>query len=661
MSFALPLALLLGLFIALPLWAHFRNRGRPKQLKFPGARFVVEASHRAKQRRKLRDKWLLALRSALLLALVLLAASPVISIERLGFTRQGDAAVALAVVLDDSASMNALVLGKSRLERAKTATIELIDSMRSDDSMSIVLAGSPARILATPGQSRAELKALVQKLAPSDRGTALNQALQLGKNSLAHLPHPQKSFIALSDRSLPNLSAIAEQYSFPLPLLAQSLSNCGVSEALQTAAKRVEVELNCNQTQALVGRTVTVFSAQPESEGRAIEMTRSGPVLGQAAAQEGRLSLTLTGDIPNNSPLFVYLSPAIQASADQIEEDDALWINKSSSKIRAGVLADRRSAGTINKTKSLLSVALETLEQAIIVEPLATLPSHREELGQFALLVVDDPSGLTPEERQQVELWLDEGGVLASFLGPALNQIPLGSSPEPFALLGSSWEFYSAETKSDARLISKSSTQVLDGLLDSWNPLRAKGRALVKANSDVRTLATFQDGRAFFTERDFGRGLILTLALPSSPEQSDLSLRPAFIALLARVTKSVLKRRGNTGGRAGEPLVESAPPQTLGDNLTAATNSADLEIHRAARVAFLGDQGLFFRNFSPIREEMTQQPIKISAEQPESVKTSTTQPIEIPREIAWFALAAMILELLLRILKVSKRSPIPSQ
>jgi hypothetical protein len=63
----------------------------------------------------------------------------------------------------------------------------------------------------------------------------------------------------------------------------------------------------------------------------------------------------------------------------------------------------------------------------------------------------------------------------------------------------------------------------------------------------------WDDERPLFLERDQGRGLAMTLGLPSSVRQSDVALRPAFLVLLQRVVDEAVRRRGPRFTTAGVP------------------------------------------------------------------------------------------------------------
>ena len=146
MSFLAAAALAVGLLFLVPALAHLLRRGQAREISFPPALLVPTARSTARQRRRLEDRLLLALRVLTVLMLALLGATPFVRCSRVSLARNSGASVALALVIDDSLSMRArLSSGRTRHQRAIDGAKELLSSARSGDSVAIVLAGRPAK------------------------------------------------------------------------------------------------------------------------------------------------------------------------------------------------------------------------------------------------------------------------------------------------------------------------------------------------------------------------------------------------------------------------------------------------------------------------------------------------------------------------------------
>jgi hypothetical protein len=141
-SFLHPLALLGLAAAALPALLHLLHRRTPPELEFPPVRYLSDAERRSARRLRLRHLLLLLLRTALIVALVLAAARPLVS------TRGGGrvhAPTALVVVLDNSLSAGAVVDGRPVLDRLKVATRAVLGRLAVADRCWLMLADGVAR------------------------------------------------------------------------------------------------------------------------------------------------------------------------------------------------------------------------------------------------------------------------------------------------------------------------------------------------------------------------------------------------------------------------------------------------------------------------------------------------------------------------------------
>ncbi len=104
------------------------------------------------------------------------------------------------IVLDDSLSMRArLPGGATRWARALAAARELTDGLAGGDEVAIVLAGAPARVALGSTTNMAAVAEALDGLAPSDRATDLDGAVQLARGLLRGLAQRDKRVVVLSD------------------------------------------------------------------------------------------------------------------------------------------------------------------------------------------------------------------------------------------------------------------------------------------------------------------------------------------------------------------------------------------------------------------------------------------------------------------------------
>ena len=156
MSLLAPLALMLGLVAAVPLWLHLRRRKVEMRVDFPAVRYLLRAEQEHARELKVRNVLLMLLRVVIVLLIALAAARP---LARLGVAGHGP--TALAVVLDNSMSTGAVVNGRSVLADLQEAARMLVQRARASDRVWLVTADA-----VVTGGSGAVVSAAIDRTVP---------------------------------------------------------------------------------------------------------------------------------------------------------------------------------------------------------------------------------------------------------------------------------------------------------------------------------------------------------------------------------------------------------------------------------------------------------------------------------------------------------------
>jgi hypothetical protein len=176
------------------------------------------------------------------------------------------------------------------------------------------------------------------------------------------------------------------------------------------------------------------------------------------------------------------------------------------------------------------------------------LPDRAEDLASFVGVLLDVPPGLTPEQRHALGAFLDGGGVVLLALGPRAAAAPLGASLEPVLARAVAWnetKLPGAAPASAVGPLAESAASLAD--------LGATRRAVIAPEdaSAVDAMVKWTDGAPLVATRAMGRGAAWIVTLPFAIDTSDLTLRPAFLALLdAWVAEARLRaapRRSDVG------------------------------------------------------------------------------------------------------------------
>ncbi|HEY3595176.1 MAG TPA: VWA domain-containing protein [Polyangiaceae bacterium] len=417
------------------------------------------------------------------------------------------------------------------------AADDLLSSARSGDAVSIVLAGAPPRIALASTTDLAAARAVLAGLGPTHRGTDLEGALDLARSLVNGLPQADRRVVLLSDLAdgQPDGPPLGAPNDVPLWVPPAELTDAAQNCALLTADRqrdRATVRIACSPATAAKGRAVQVLAADK--------------VVGEKALPEQVTSLDLGIELgPNAGDLTARLT-----GRDAIAADDEAPVLSTTGQLAVAIVADPASSKLVTGGAPPVEQALSALELDIQVRPLPLVPDRADDLLAYAGIILEDPAGFTPEARRSLGTWLDRGGVALLALGPHAPLAPLGASFEPIMQGAVTW----AATPAPGLDTGSSSLfgPAGAGLLD----LNARGRASVDVaslGSSAKVVARWKDGAPWLIERSVGRGFAFVLSLPTSAEQSDLALRPAFLVLLEKFADAARVRNGAHRTPVGEP------------------------------------------------------------------------------------------------------------
>jgi Mg-chelatase subunit ChlD len=529
-SFVTVLALGLSLLVAAPTLAHLLRRGRANEQPFPAAALVPVTRSTARERNRLEDRGLLLLRALMILCLAALGAGPLVRCSRVALGRSGGASIALAIVVDDSASMRTrLPDGKTRFQRAVAGAHELLVSAREGDAVALIQAGKPARLSLAAGTDLQAAARALDELRPTDRATDLTAALALAHAALSSLPHQDKRVVLLSDLAGDLPAEAGQDIWAALPELATKADDCGVLRAEQSG-QRVTATVACSSEAAARGRSLRLSAKDPALKAEA-----------RLVVQRGEQTLTLEAKADAGGVVKL-------DGTDQNPDDDGAEVAPELHGLSLAVHVDTEREAVVTGGAPLLEQALHALPYGVPVRPLPELPREAAELNDVAALFIDDPPGLTPETRGAIDGWLEGGAVAALFVGARAHDTQLGASLEPFLRGAIDWESLATDTSVDV-----ASFDWLGAEAESLKQLSPKGRARLDTAllPGAEVLGRWSDGKVLVTRQERGRGLLFSVGLPVSVEVSDLPLRPAFLALLDHMVGEALRRRGPRASEAG--------------------------------------------------------------------------------------------------------------
>jgi hypothetical protein len=548
-----PLALAIALLAVAPLAAHLLRRRRAGTIDLPTARLLASSPPNARRRSALEDRSLFALRVLAVVALALLASTPFVRCGGLRLARPDGASMAVVFVIDDSLSMR-VGAPRSRLEQAKSAALDLLEDAAPGDSFAVVLAGNAPRVVLAPSGDFAAVRAAIEAVAPSDRATDLEGALALASELVRAVPQRDRRVALLSDRAdgRPDGPAFATTGDVklwePVPALAAAGEpDCALIRAVRARTK-ITVKLHCTVGASAAGRAVGIFQAEASPPTKALV---------EVAANGSDEELTLELPEETAGPLRARL-----LGDDAIEADDSAPVIEAGG-VGIALLVDRASPGLVTGGPPPIEQALAALGLGAALRPLTALPEQPEDLAAIRVLVLDDPPGLTPEERRSLGAWTNAGGHLVLALGERARNAPLGSgfgelvpgvlrSVEPSGAVDVARCGALGESASSLDALAPTSLVALE-------PVALEG---------TEVLCAFASGEPLFAKRSTGRGAVWLVTTSLDVASSDLPLRPAFLAWLDQLATAA-------GVRSGAPTVEAGEAFVIADATDVSARAMD--------------------------------------------------------------------------------------
>ena len=194
MTLLAPLALWLGVLIAVPLAVHLLRRRIGARADFPATRYLARAEREHSRRLRLRNLILMAVRVLLVLALAAAAAGPVAGLPLGGAAASSHAPTAIAIVLDNSLSSSLIVGGNPVLETLKGAARNALAGVESRDRVWLLTVDGD--VIAGDQASIADGLESVTAFAGTAR---LDRAVARGVALLESAPIPDRTLVVLTD------------------------------------------------------------------------------------------------------------------------------------------------------------------------------------------------------------------------------------------------------------------------------------------------------------------------------------------------------------------------------------------------------------------------------------------------------------------------------
>lgn len=598
MSFLTPLFFLGALAVGIPILIHLTQKEKKTIVEFPSLMFLRQIAYTSVRRRSIRDLWLLALRIAAILLIMLAFSRPwfksgAIAASLPGSTRE------VVILLDRSASMGY----GDRFDRAKAEARKVADGLSGEDRATLVLFGSNAEENVRATSDRVRLSQAIDAAKVGAESTRFGPALRLAQSLLAQSAMPRREVVLISDFQKLGWER-QEEIHLPEGAVLKPVS-VGGGETTDVAVTSVTFQRTQFSGQDRVVATAGIVnrSARPATDvsvaldvdGHLIEtktMTVPAGATGSVTFAEftvadanvrGQVTATPAAPTPGataadawaaDNNFYFVLSPArpvsvLVVSSDAADRDANLYLTT------ALGIGDAPKFDVQTIAASKLTGAQVENRAVVILNDVAVLPTGGVDI---------------------LKRFVERGGGLLVGVAGATKW----SETEAAALMPG--------TLGDA--VDRPSGHVgALGYLDYSHPIfelfrtpRAGGfsgvhffRYRALDPKTYRVLARFDDGAAAMVERRVGAGRVVAWTTSLDGTWNDLAVKPAFLPFLRQVA-TVLSGFQSAGAwqTAGRALDLTAKAR-VGEGIVTAPSGERMPLTDNGKPAFvqLSEQGFY--------------------------------------------------------------------
>jgi hypothetical protein len=602
MTFTLPLFLIAVLAGSLPVLLHMIHRQKATEIPFSTLRFLRLSVQRTRRRKFIEDLGLLAVRVAILVLIAVALANPIVT--NLTMLWQTGRTTAVAIILDNSASMGTIDGGRPRLETARKAAEQVLDFMREGDALAFFATnGPPAAEHGKLYRTHETVRQAVLQCRVSYERADLAGRLQQARDLLAQSDLPNREIYIITDN--------------------QALSWEGLKEGTEADADTPVLVINVNQ------------DPQPNVALRGVRLETPAPAVGVPIT--AAVELVNTADIPQARNVELYVdgrketsSPTLNLSPGanlrhefrfsldragihrgevRLAEEDGcpqdnrrFFVVAVDEQISVAILiAKRHTLALADDSFYLERVLAPTGGEGWSIRPqVVTVENLGDEpLARHAAVYCVNVPALEPALAHKLQEYVQAGGHLVWICGDnvqpdAYNRMNeqagnnlLPSSVGPLREAGQeSWKIVSLDKDHPAlRGLTEPASLYQSVLVHKHFPLTPI------PGQQARVLAQVEGNQPLLVERSLGGGSILILGTAAQVDWTNLPVRPLFLPLMARLTfgfAGIDSERSQT--IAGAPLLIP---------LLRAASAGELEVTNPGgdmvRIPVAKTEGRFFR------------------------------------------------------------------
>ena len=596
---------------AAPLVIHLLNRRKHREMPWAAMQYLLAAIRKSSRRIRIEQWLLLAIRTLLVVLLVLAMAEPVL--EQTGLNLVAGQRTHKVLAIDGSYSMAYKAADQTRFERAKELAAKIVEESRQGDGFTLVLMATPPQVLVgTPALEPHEFLQEIEQLKLVHEGADLpatlvkiEEILAAARREHTRLAREEVYFLTDLGRTtwapeLRGADAVSE-FRRRSQKLASSATVVVADLGQQGAENVAIVSAGAAEPYVTAARDVTL-EAEVHNFGRqerpryGVELYVDGRRAGETQVDLEPESSSTAGftyrfDAPGEHQVEVRLAP------DQLDVDNHRWLPLPGGRqLRVLCVNGRPAGGAVQGATDYLVVARSPrgpTDDRAAVRPEVVPDSALLELDlePYDAVFLCNVGQFTPNEARVLQSYVKNGGGLVCFLGEQVKVENYNRQLSPDGLgvlpvrLGDVVEadppaFFNP-LGYEHPLTAPFRGRDRAGLLTT--PVRRYFKLTAAEDSSAKTALEFANGDPAIVEQQYGRGRSIVVATSADRSWTPMPLGPSYVPivqeLLAEAVRGRIQQRNL---RVGQPLGEVVRSAAVDLPVTIETPAGETQSARAS-------------------------------------------------------------------------------
>jgi Aerotolerance regulator N-terminal/von Willebrand factor type A domain len=521
MGFLTPWFLAGAAAVGLPVWLHLLRKHKTTPLPFSSLMFFERSEQSSIKHRRLRYLLLFALRTALIVLLVLAFAHPFIRQTILPSTRSGEVAV---VAIDNSFSMRA----GGALNQAKQMAKSAIAGLGSAQRGQVIAFGSRVQIMSEMTDDHLSLDAAIDSIEPSDaRGSFAELARSLRSIAqAANTPLVAHVYSDMQQSGMPaNFNDLRLNSAVRLavhPVAQKQVPNFAVESVV--APQRV-YDSRKQRVQATIAgygaskatRRVTLELNKRVVETKTVEVPENGRATAEFFSLDVPYGLNQgavridSGDALPNDDVFVF-------SVERADPRRALFVHQAENTRGLLYFKDALEASG----QSAFDIDAATVDQTANLSP-----------DNYAFVALSDVGSLPSEFESKLRSYVSKGGSVLVALGGASrahSRVPVsGEQIEQVQYVGREGDRFQTAAWLDTAHPSIQKD-------NRWDDVKFY-QTIKVAPGDARVAAKLSDETPLLLDQQLGEGHILVFASTLDNIANDFPRHASFVPFIAQTAR----------------------------------------------------------------------------------------------------------------------------